>query len=319
MPEASGDDMAQRLRQTWRQVQAVEQTSADIADRARARRATRNPPRQTFSRTGSGEVAQPHDADARPATAAVLARDDDPVTTLAELGVRLPPLSPRLRTTLGTSVWTGSLEPGVSGPELWTAIRGRFPQTGWWPLLLDPAVWTRTESAAPLPDTELDGATWFATQRNSRTADHTPSDGEPALGITTSSPDPFDPHHDRWHERWTATTGRPYRELAVIAAPHPWLIPALLGWSGAINYQIGAREHTAVLRHWFTRWSAEPVGFGADRLHLRVAHPPRTLHEASTVAFHAWLYCPDTFDGAQYGEIPIARSMTSSLWSFWWD
>lgn len=317
-----GDDTAGRLREVWRQVEGVEKSSADIAERARALRTAKSARRSLSSQPESSEVRGVLGGESASITGAVLARDDDPVSALGEFGVRVPGMSVRLRTVLGTSVWAGSVDGAQSGAELWAAVRDCYPRTGWWPVLMEAGVWDRVESVAAMPNTELDGADWLSAEWDRRTRDRVARDDEPTLGVTTSTPEGFQPLDDRWQEQWAiAARGgrRSYGEIALIAAPNPWLVPALLGWTGAINYQIGGREHAAVLRHWATQWGAEPLAFGSDRMRLRVLRPPRSLADASTLALQGWLYCPDTFEGGQYGEIPIARSATSSLLSFWWD
>lgn len=300
-------DERERLREVWEQVKAVEETSADIAARAREFRAAKTP-RQEDNPPPMTEEAE------LPVAAVMLPRDDDPVSALAD--VDLPPMTARLRTALGTSVWAGTVESGSAATELWSIVRNRYEQTGWWPLLIEPWAWHRIKSTAALPNTDLDGTTWLA----QRWAECTEACDDPKLGAITSTAGPFHPHNEVWTERWAARNERrPYTELALVGAPYPWLVPALLGWRGAVNMQLTGREHAAVLRHWSTRWGAEPLAFGEETMHLRVRRPPRTVAAASTAALEGWLYCPDTCEGGQYGEIPMARGFTSSLWPFWWD
>ena len=66
---------------------------------------------------------------------------------------------------------------------------------------------------------------------------------------------------------------RPYR-LALIEAAHGWEVPARLGWSGAVNYDLSGAQHVAVLRRWSQRYGANLLTLGFDTIELVVERPP---------------------------------------------
>jgi Domain of unknown function (DUF4253) len=72
--------------------------------------------------------------------------------------------------------------------------------------------------------------------------------------------------------------------LGLVAAPHGYIVPGLLSWSGAANVKLDGADQVAILKLWHDRFGAELVALGFDILELYVPRPPTDAETALAVA-----------------------------------
>ena len=200
------------------------------------------------------------------------------------------------------------------GLALWERLRAAFPTTGLWPVLLTERTWHRigldgVADETSVLDPDLDGARWLADRFRAH------------AGEVARADIPFQPVGGRkWQQSFTDFDhDHEYTTLALIPTPADWLVPGLLQWSGAINYDVVGVHHAAVLRRWSDRYGSELVALDGEFLTLHVDRPPRDAQSARTAAVEAWLYCDDAVN-TQAGSVDaLAAMLTDQLWTFWWD
>ncbi|OHV06517.1 DUF4253 domain-containing protein [Mycobacterium talmoniae] len=217
----------------------------------------------------------------------------------------------------GMPLWTASVEPGPDAAAGWESARALFPHTGLWPVLITERTWHRIgEQGVPGPvnllSAELDGARWLARRFAAATEDEPMPRSSAGDFLRTERPD--------WRSDWARgyDVDR-YRQLALVPAPAQWLVPGLLQWSGAVNYDVAGLEHATMLRRWFGRWATELVALDNETMTLRAGKPPVDPATALQCAVEAYLYCPDTLDPHPDGVDVLTPWLTGPLWSFWWD
>ncbi|MGW2422141.1 DUF4253 domain-containing protein [Streptomyces sp. NPDC001709] len=109
--------------------------------------------------------------------------------------------------------------------------------------------------------------------------------------------------------------------LALVPARRSADIPAVIGWTGPMNYEGDVARICAVLRSWEDRFGIRVVALGPDTLVLSVAAPPTTQEDAEAVAGEHFALCPDN---VLQGDQDTLRAYAKHLigapsWTFWWD
>jgi hypothetical protein len=243
---------------------------------------------------------------------------DDPADELLALGVELPAhLAPRDEVP-GVRLWSMPVREPYEAAAAWLAIRAAHPRTGWWPIiaaegLLDACDGGQDEvsggAAVDTADSDLDGARWLARRLDWLSA------GDPGFEIPRGPRPPLEDYSDGgfdWADALAAADSGEIVELILVPAAAGWLVPGVLGWSGAINHEMDGAQHAPVLRRWAAaRWEAELVGLGLGTATLRVGDLPSAPQDALDLALEAMLYCSDiVFQG--YRTIDALTEMIAS-------
>lgn len=255
------------------------------------------------------DVPLPDDLDLDPGPGAVAA--------LEAHGVSLPGAIFRGNVGSGVPVWTVPVEKGRPAADLWQRVRDLHPSTGIWPLLVTEQTWQETEFSvvrAGPPNGSMvspgDGANWMESRAGRR-----PVEEHLRRSPLTELP-PADDSAD-WADLLNVVAEQD--QLALVPAPAGWLLPGLIDWYGATNYELYGQEHATVLRRWAGRWGAELCGLGFDTMTLRVDRPPVTVAEALEFAVEIYLYCPDAVDQGTGTIDRLAEGLGAALLTMWWD
>ncbi|UQX04701.1 DUF4253 domain-containing protein [Streptomyces sp. RerS4] len=117
-------------------------------------------------------------------------------------------------------------------------------------------------------------------------------------------------------------TDCPRTGLGLVAAPSGAEALTAMGWAGPCNYENDTAKFSAVVRDWENRFGARVVAVGFSTLHLSIAAPPVSEHEALLVAAEHFAFCPDNiWQGSRpYTLAAYAERITGAQrWDFWWD
>jgi hypothetical protein len=221
-----------------------------------------------------------------------------PVADVPAAYPELPGLTGRRGISSGVTVWRSAPPDLVAA---WTAARDRHPATGLWPVLVPAEFWERYDDATLDPDADRgDGAAWLAGR-----AEDLPRRGGPAWRPVPAV---------TWPDLCGEAT-----ELVLVPAAAPWLVPAAIGWDGAVNAEVMGPEHTTVLRRWWAAYGAEPAMLGSDVLVLRVARPPAGRTAALAAATELAAYCPDSVHQGAGDLDTLSETLTAPTWFLWWD
>ncbi|MEU8901302.1 DUF4253 domain-containing protein [Nocardia sp. NPDC048505] len=234
----------------------------------------------------------------------------------------------------GSHVWITLCEPGYEAAGLWRQYRERYDQTGLWPLLMNPETLNVCERRAD-PQFRIisqhgltghgitAGQDWFDTRYSIENPDAI-QDGDPTFRTEEDWSDPvFAAANSKfggfdWADILDAVGGTFYQML-LVPAPFPWLVPGVLGWSGALNDNLGWREHASVLRRWQLLWGTELIGLESDMMWLRHIQPIQDRDTALSAALEAFLYCPDSVHQGHLSLDCLAKALLEPMWRFWWD
>lgn len=109
--------------------------------------------------------------------------------------------------------------------------------------------------------------------------------------------------------------------LALVPARRSADIPAVIGWTGPLNYENDVARLCSVLRSWEDRFGIRVVALSFDTLVVSVAAPPTTQAEAERVAAEHFAFCPDniTQNGPDDLRAYAEQLVGEEVWSFWWD
>ncbi|MGW0182322.1 DUF4253 domain-containing protein [Nocardia sp. NPDC003345] len=244
----------------------------------------------------------------------------DPVATLAALGVEIPTPAPIGTTASGAPVWSIPVEPGYAGPLLWESIRAISPRTGLWPLLCTDDIRPEAGSGPHgLGSTDIDGGDWLTKEYAEYAAD---PEAIPRGGPSWSDLelDDYDFSAFDWSDTWAIRPDcEEFDRLALVPAAAHWLIPQELGWTGAVNYDIGGPVHTAVLRRWSANRGCELVALDGATMWLKVEKEILDEDATLAMAMEAFLYCPDAATQDRDSLDELAAALLNPLWRLWWD
>ncbi|MFJ9365878.1 DUF4253 domain-containing protein [Nocardia sp. NPDC101769] len=254
----------------------------------------------------------------------VVVGDEDPTAFFATLGVELPPLTRATRTVGGCTVWMCEVEPGYPATDLWQRARGVYERTGLWPVLLG-----LIEASLNAPGDQQvaaaavqDGRAWLerAQVEGPRDAEGPCDDEDPILLSTyVLTEEDRDYEGFDWADAWIAVDELEEADrLALVPAPNPWLVPHLLNWSGARDFDLDGADHATLLRRWAGHWGAELIALSEYELVLRVANPPQDDNEALTVALEWFLYAPNLVYKGWGSLDELKRRVPAPLWRFLW-
>ncbi|WP_280421225.1 DUF4253 domain-containing protein [Nocardia carnea] len=232
----------------------------------------------------------------------------------------------------GESVWVAGVEPGYPAADLWTRLRGLYPQTGMWPVIATGATCADVGSlgsmyALPSTTVELDtdSRAWLLDKLT-----RLPSTGDATEAFPRSEQDwsqaVFDGAREDfrsfgWTDVWEVAGGA-YDRMLLVPAARPWLVPGRLGWLGACNYDFGWRDHATILRRWQAVWSTELVALDRDTMWLRHLEPITAKAPAIEAAREVAVYCPDAINDVDFDDATLDRLATvllGPMWRLWWD
>ncbi|MGH3191691.1 MAG: DUF4253 domain-containing protein [Streptosporangiaceae bacterium] len=164
---------------------------------------------------------------------------------------------------------------------LWRRLRGAHERSGLWPLILGTDRDIEDLGRSFGRDLDHEVARGLAMDVTARLA-------ELRAGATSWTDD-----GDAQEIPPRGETGglRPHDEDAFVLAGKPgwiglvtvstgYVVPGMLTWPGAANYDIGPADHVAILKYWHGEYGAELVGLGLDTIELWVPHPP--VHAGTT-------------------------------------
>lgn len=108
-------------------------------------------------------------------------------------------------------------------------------------------------------------------------------------------------------------------DLLLVPARDGWEVPAQFNWQ-AVNYDLGAPEHVAILRSWHDRLGADLIGMSRDRIELHLDTPITDHVALEEICREHYLYCPDVIDqGCETMGALVADREGNRFWWFWWD
>ena len=108
--------------------------------------------------------------------------------------------------------------------------------------------------------------------------------------------------------------------LGLVRAGRSADVPALIGWTGAVNHESDTARLSAVLRSWEDRFGVRLLALGFDTMILSVAAPPGDLEQARLVAAEHLAFCPDNItQGTESLEDYAVELIDAAQWEFWWD
>lgn len=220
--------------------------------------------------------------------------------------------------------------------DLWSDLAEQFPETGLWPLVLEPLTpadrswWNDGEldpTAARQPDeigdidVQAELAAWWAADMPSQ-ADF----ADEELGIADALA-PFDLTFPGM------APDRPADELppdvhvevqgsyvGLVAVTRPADAIAVIGWLGPLNYHQDVGPLAALLRSWEDRYDAVPVALGFDTLSVVARRPPRTPTDALALTAEHFAAAPDNiWQDAGTIQNYATHLEHQHLWQFWWD
>ncbi len=237
-----------------------------------------------------------------------------PRPALVAAGVDLPELTWLGSTSVGRALWAFP----AAGDDLfpwWRRLRDAHESTGWWPVLLGPTA-----------------DVWYF---DALSGDHPEYDGEDALRAATEmDPTPrLTLPRDEWLERCEvpplSPRDRPLLRVSaqggyvgLVPVEASWQVPAVFGWSGAMNSDIDGDLHSAILRSWHERFGAELAALTSEsELELVVDRPPTDPDVALAVAVEHTAYAGEWVGQDLDGDYRVvaARQVPSPSWYFWWD
>ena len=142
----------------------------------------------------------------------------------------------------------------------------------------------------------------------------------PGLALAETAPDDTSRYD-------AAIVGTPAARIGLVAASRAADIPALIGWSGAINNfrgDEGAVILSAMMRSWEDRFGARLFRLGFDTMDFLVRRPPATLASAQAVAAEHFSFAGIESLNSQVVPTPSIGSLAdlilgNPIWHFWWD
>jgi hypothetical protein len=235
----------------------------------------------------------------------------DPVPPAPSYG-QLPPPGPgweQCRAGNGLGLWLHRARDADDAISVWQQWRDQHDSTGRWPILVDETFWDAiAEPGLAVADPAAGGAEWLTRALyggSEPLADRVPRGTLSWLG-TRPKPRP--------------TNALGTSDVVLVPAAAPWLVPEVLGWTGAGKWDINGAQHTLVLRRWAARYGAEVLGLGDDDLYLWVSRPPASKIDAWLAAVEMVAYCPETVnvqdDVTLEDQVEL---MTASTWTVWFD
>jgi len=262
--------------------------------------------------------APPFDAD-RPITVpSATPPPEDPAATFTALGIECADLTAHDDLLADGRAWSFALpKDKAAAPALWEQVRAHHPSTGLWPVLVTDHFWSRVGKHAH-PErftvTQLGhaptGHDWLTARLTERLAEDEPL------------PRRQWPRHRtmvKWQEIWPARKYPRMDRMLLVPTPANWLVPGLLSWTGAANYDVGPLEHTTMLRRLAARWGIEIIAMDDEMLIMHLAYI-LSVNDGMAAALEAYLYCPDNVEQGYDSIDRLAMDMmTCTLWDFWWD
>jgi hypothetical protein len=210
--------------------------------------------------------------------------------------------------------------------ERWAALARAFPETGLWPLVVEPSHGIDRMGEVLMDIPRSTGADPFQLLRRWWHA-NTEGDGEE----DDEADEAISPFGRAFPGLAARTPGaRPSSiegqvrdlegHLGLVPVVRPSRVPDAIGWMGPANYDLNPNEQSAILDTWEDRYDAYLVGLGFDTLVLAVGRPPRDLDTAMAIAAEHFAFCPDDiWQGvgsiSEYAEL----LMDAPRWEFWWD
>jgi hypothetical protein len=200
----------------------------------------------------------------------------------------------------------------AAGPALrrwWEPMFDDHPQTGLYPLLLDESVDIELLGAAPTVDViERVPGDQLIREYFDCSGDGWPGFA-PAKRLAV---------HPGYAAARLAAEGADTARLALVPSLRSADTPALIGWTGAMDYTWDVEKISAVLRTWEDRFGVRVVRLGATTLELSVAAPPSTISEARRITLEHAGFCPSIWQ-EEVALNTYAQSLVKRpAWRFQW-
>lgn len=217
---------------------------------------------------------------------------------------------------------------------LWTALRERVEETGYWPVIVDSGFREEireVQEQAQLDEDfavagDFDAASWFEDVSADVSAagieeeEWGEDEEEELLDPETGCPLGEWPEHPQPFNGFLILDQQS-ADLALVLIPtkQSWEVPIYLGFGGW-NACPHPGEIAGLLRHWFGMWGAELVAMAFDTLELRVGRSPQERETALNLAREHYLACQDIVDqGVGSLNALAAGLLGGNTWFFWWD
>lgn len=209
----------------------------------------------------------------------------------------------------GRPVMWVSEQAGPSVQQWWEPMFDDHPHTGLYPLLLDASVDADLLGSAPTAES----------------IDRVPSDQLIREYFDYSGNDwpGFAPAkrlsvHPGYAAARLAAAGADTARLALVPCTRSADTPALIGWTGAMDYTWQVEKISAVLRTWEDRFGVRVVRLGCTTLELSVAAPPSSITEARRITLEHAGFCPSIWQEEVALNSYAAGLVKSAVWRFQW-
>lgn len=239
----------------------------------------------------------------------------------------------------GPVMWVSD-KPVPDAAVLWMRLHESHPETGFYPLLLEPLCrepdrpWHSGELFPPLSVGAIDVLRadgvlqrfWEMVSEElpedadeSERVDHNGVPRGPWPGLAPATP-PGDDPDQTVREHVLARYAGDDVLLGLVPAARGADALTRMGWSGPCNHTDHPQEISAVVRSWEDRFGARVMSVGFGTLDLSVAAPPTTLDQAIDIAVEHHAFCPDNISQGCGDFLQYAESLVGAVrWSFWWD
>ncbi|MBC7880735.1 MAG: DUF4253 domain-containing protein [Anaerolineae bacterium] len=220
--------------------------------------------------------------------------------------------------------------------EVWTALRKRVEETGYWPVIVDSGFreeLTEVQEQAQLSEDfavaeHFDAASWLAEAKDDLGAagmeeeawGEDEDEEEESLDLETGCPLGEWPEQPQPINDFVIFNQQPVNlSLVLVPTKQSWEVPIYLsfgGWNACPDPGVIA----GLLRYWLGTSDAELVVITFDTLELRVGKPPEDREAAIKLAQEQYLVCQDIVDqGVESLNALAAGLLGGSVWYFWWD
>lgn len=237
---------------------------------------------------------------------------------------------------LGAVAWVSDEPVPTIGP-LWSELAARFPVTGLWPIVLAPldlgdeSRWwdgglDPTLSRQPDEIDDIDVETTLSGWWSDNLPSPAELEDDQFAAVVDGSLAPFGRTFPgvaaapAGEARPNTTAPGAAGHLGLVPVERPADAPAVMGWTGPINYYDDVGPLTVVLRSWEDRYDAVVVGLGFDTLWMVARRPPRAGDEAAALAAEHFAVCPDqVWQGTETVADYASLLRGQATWAFWWD
>jgi len=200
---------------------------------------------------------------------------------------------------------------GPAAQKIWERLYEEHPRTGLYPLLLDHSLDVDSMLDTPVSVEEID-----ETPGEQLIREYFEYFGDEWPGFVPARRLGVPPGYAAG---CLAAEGTSDYRLALVPCERGADAPALIGWTGAVNYTYDVEKIAAVGRSWEDRFGVRVVKLGRSTMEMSVAAPPRSITEARRISLEHSGFCPSIWHDGITLDTYAARLVRQPAWRFWWD